>query len=133
MTGRAREDVWTRHFQQPYRDDAANPRLPLPFRVTALANGNHKANGHAVFKQTEVAKALGHVDEDGHHVPADRRTVHRAITQAIDFGFLAKGSGALCLIVPRHRVSGGLGDPDAPCKRHRKGAQPLGRNVDRGP
>ncbi|WP_432477200.1 hypothetical protein [Nocardioides sp. GXQ0305] len=113
-------DAFAFHRQAAWHADALNPRFPLALRVAYLAMGTHRANGHAVFKQGEVAAVLGRVDEDGHHAPADRRTVYRAIRQAIDFGMLAEGSGALCLIVPRHRIAGGHGAPDAPCRRHPK-------------
>lgn len=110
---------WAIHYQQPWRDDAANPKFPLALRVAFLAYGNHHANGHANFRQGEIAKTLGHLDARGGFVPADRRTVHRAISQAVDHGLLAKGSKALCLIVPSHRVTGGKGVPQALCKRHK--------------
>ena len=109
---------WARHFQAAWHADALNPRYPLPLRVAFLAYGTHRANGHAVFRQGEVARVIGHLDEDGHPVPADRRTVWRAIQQAIEYGLLAEGSRALCLIVPGHRISGGMGDENAPCARH---------------
>lgn len=122
----ARDDdqrPWARHFQEPWHEDALNPRFPHPLRVAFLAYGTHRANGHAVFKQGEVAKVLSRLDEDGHPVPADRRTVHRAIQQAVRLGLLAEGSKALCLIVPRHRIVGGMGQENAPCKRHPKASR----------
>lgn len=115
-----RADAWSRHYQEPWKEDAANPRYPLALRVAFLAFGSHRANGHARFKQGEVAKVLARVDESGDLVTPDRRTVYRAIQQAVDFGLLAEGSKALCLIVPSHRISGGLGDEDARCDRHRE-------------
>lgn len=117
----SREGAWARHFQRPWHEDALNPRFPAALRVAFLAYGTHKANGHARFKQQEVAKILGHLDEHGHPVAADRRTVYRAIRQAVDYGLLAEGSQALCLVVPRHRIVGGLGEEDAPCDRKHRG------------
>lgn len=111
---------WARHYQEPWHDDALNPRFPLPLRVAFLAYGTHRANGHAKFKQGEIAKVLGHLDDEGHPVPADRRTVWRAIQQAVEYGLLAEGSKALCLVVPSHRIAGGIGDEHAPCPRHPK-------------
>lgn len=108
---------WAIHYQQPYRDDAANPRMPMPLRIAWLAYGNHRANGHANFAKEEIAKALGRYDHEGTFVNADRRTVSRAIRQAIDWDLLDQGSVALCLIVPKHRVTGGPGAADTPCKR----------------
>lgn len=61
---------------------------------------------------------LSKPDPDGLLVPADRRTVYRAIREAVELGFLAEGSKALCLIVPNHRIRGGMGDENAPCDRH---------------
>lgn len=108
---------WSGHYQQPFRDDAANPKFGMPLRVAFLAFGNHRANGHANFQRQEIAQVLGKFDDQGTFQPADRRTVNRAIQQAIEFGLLAEGSLALCLIVPQHRVFGGPGKEDAPCKR----------------
>jgi hypothetical protein len=109
---------WSIHYQQAWKDDAANPRFSMPLRVAFMAFGNHRANGHANFRQEEIAKSLGHFDEEGTFVPADRRTVHRAIQQAIEWGLLEEGSRALCLIVPAHRMTGGPGNPEDPCQRH---------------
>lgn len=109
---------WAIHYQQAWKDDAANPRFPMPLRIAFLAYGNHRANGHANFRKEEIAKNLGRFDEQGTFVPADRRTVHRAIQRAIEWGLLDKGSRALCLIVPAHKTTGGLGSPEDPCKRH---------------
>ncbi len=114
------EGSWARHFQAPWHDDALNPRYPYALRVAFLAYGTHRANGHARFKQGEIGTVLGHLDDDGHPVSADRRTVYRAVQQAVDFGLLAEGSRALCLIVPSHRIAGGMGDENAPCDRHPK-------------
>ena len=112
---------WSIHYQQPWKDEAANPRLPMPLRVTFLALGNHRANGHANFRQQEVANALGRYDDSGTWVLADRRTVYRAIAQAIEWKLLEAGSRAMCLIVPKHRATGGPGDENEPCKRHPAG------------
>lgn len=110
---------WAMHLQHAWHDDACNPRFPLPLRVAFLAYGTHRANGHAKFKQGEIAAVLGHLDESGHHVPADRRTVYRAIRQAVEFELLDESSKLLCLVVPRHRIAGGIGIANAPCSRHR--------------
>lgn len=114
----ARFGTWAIHYQESWRDDAANPHFSKALRVAFLAYGNHRANGHANFAQQEIAKTLGKVDEHGTFVPADRRAVHRAIQQAVDWGLLAEGSRALCLIVPKHRVAGGPGEDEEPCRRH---------------
>jgi hypothetical protein len=113
-----REASWSRHYQEPWAEDALNSTYPMPLRVAFLAFGRHRANGHAVFRQGEVANILGHFDGQGTWLPADRRTVHRAIRTAIGYGLLAEGSKALCLVVPSHRIAGGMGSADTPCKRH---------------
>lgn len=118
MSGPEPEGYWTKHYQSAYLEDAANPRYPLAIRVAYLAYGSHKANGHARFKQGEVAKVLGVLGEGGTFEPASRYAVNRAINTAISYGLLAEGSKALCLIVPGHRIRGNNGDPDAPCDRH---------------
>lgn len=113
------EGYWTKHYQSAYLDDAGNPNYPNAIRVAFLAYGTHKANGHARFRQREIANVLGAMDESGTFVPASKYTVGRAITTAVEWGLLAEGSKALCLIVPGHRIRGHHGDADAPCDRHR--------------
>lgn len=112
---------WSIFYQQPWHVDSLNPRFPLPLRVAFLAFSAHRANGHANFGRGEVSKVLSHVDESGALVAADRRTVSRAIAQAVDFGMLEAGSHSMCLIVPKHRVFAGRGNPSAPCDRHSDG------------
>lgn len=114
------EGSWSRHYQEPWAEDALNATYPMPLRVAFLAFGRHRANGHAVFRQGEVSNVLGRFDDHGTWVAADRRTVHRAIRHAVTYGLLAEGSKALCLIVPSHRVAGGMGSPESDCKRHPK-------------
>lgn len=111
------EGYWTKHYQSAYLEDAANPRYPNAIRVAFLAYGTHKANGHARFRQREVANVLGETI-DGTFEPASKYAVDRAIKTAISYGLLAEGSKALCLIVPGHRIRGHHGDADAPCDRH---------------
>src|ERR1700712_1956361 len=90
---------WAAHLQEAWSNDALNPRFPLPLRVAFAAYGQHRANGHARFKQGELCTILGHLDEGGHFVAADRRTVYRAIRQAVDYGLLDVASKTLCLVV----------------------------------
>lgn len=111
---------WAAHLQEAWSNDALNPRFPLPLRVAFAAYGQHRANGHARFKQGELCTILGHLDDEGHFVPADRRTVYRAIRQAVDYGLLDPASKTLCLVVPRHRIDGGQGSSDTACARHPK-------------
>lgn len=114
----SRETAWSRHYQEPWAEDALNPAYPMPLRVAFLAFGRHRANGHATFRQGEVANVLGHFDDHGTWVPADRRTVYRAIARAVEYGLLDEGSKTLCLVVPSHRIQGGMGSPETPCRRH---------------
>lgn len=116
------EGYWTKHYQSAYLEDAANPAYPNAIRVAFLAYGEHKANGHARFKQREIANVLGEMD-DGTFVPASKYVVDRAIKTAISYGLLSPGSRALCLIVPGHRIRGHHGEADATCDRHQSTAR----------
>lgn len=110
---------WSRHYQDAWHNDALNPAFPPALRVAFLAYGTHRANGHAMFRPGEVGKVLGRFDEDlGEHVPMDKSNVQRAIRRAVTLGLLGAGSGTLCLIVPAHRIEGGLGNPNERCPRH---------------
>jgi hypothetical protein len=115
--------TWAKHYQSSWQERAANPRLPLWLRVAALAYGNHRANGHAVFRAGEVALAVSTVDTaTGEINTPDRRDVHDAVRVAVEYGWLAQGSGTTCLVVPAHAVSGGLGNAEAACPVHEKRA-----------
>lgn len=110
---------WSAHCQEAWTTDALNPKFPGALRVAFAAYGRHAANGHAYFRPSELAKMLVR-QIDGEYVVPDRSTVWRYIRQAVDCGLLAPESKALCLVVPNHRVQGGRGAFDAPCKRHPK-------------
>jgi hypothetical protein len=113
--------VWAKHYQSSWQERAANPRLPLWLRVSALAYGNHKANGHANYRPGEVALVLSTVDPaTGVITTPDRRDVHAAVRLAVSNGWLAQGSGTTCLVVPAHAVSGGVGNAQALCPVHEK-------------
>lgn len=119
-----REHPWARHYQHVWQERAGNPALPLWFRVTALAYGSHRANGHATFGRGDVALVLGTVDPaTGVLTPLIRQHVHRTIQTAIGYGLLAAGSRSLCLIVPAHAITGGLGREDEPCPQHGRARQ----------
>lgn len=110
---------WSRHYQDAWHNDALNENFPPALRVAFLAYGAHRANGHANFAPGEVGKVLGRFDTtSGEHRPADKANVQRAIREAVRHGLLAEGSGTLCLVVPGHRIEGGMGKPTEPCKRH---------------
>jgi hypothetical protein len=110
---------WSAFAQEPWLEDALNPRWPGPLRVAFVGFGLHRANGHAFLKQGELAKLLPlGTGPDGLPVTPTRSTLNRWIKTAVEYGLLAEGSKLLCLIVPEHRVQGGRGDPNAPCRRH---------------
>lgn len=106
--------VWARHYQDDWQSRAGDPRLPHWLRVAALAFGSHSDNGHARFRRGEVALVLGRVDEQGEVRPY--ANVRRAITEAVQYGWLEEGSYWGCLIVPAHAVrKGDLYAKPTPC------------------
>jgi hypothetical protein len=101
---------WAKHYQSIWEERAASPSLPHWLRVACLAYGMHKFNGHARFKPGEIALALSRVNyETGEISTPNKHAVQRAIRTAIKEGWLAKESGALCLVVPHNAIEGGLG------------------------
>jgi hypothetical protein len=103
---------------------AASDVFPRWLRVTWAAYARLEGNGHAPFRQQELAGILG--DEiNGVWIPARRQRVREAIDGAIERHLLLTGSKALCLVVPRSAVVFGVGNPDAPCRRH-----PAKRNAE---
>lgn len=96
------------HQLNVWEERSGDPRIPQWLRVTSLAYGMHDETGHTRFLPGQVGLVLGHVDPiTGQIVEADKANVQRAIRKAVEFGWLASGSGSLCLIVPEHAVSGG--------------------------
>jgi hypothetical protein len=129
-------DTWAAHRQSDWLEFAGHPNYPDHLRIVFVAYGLHTANGHARLRQGELARYL--VRKDG--ALPDRRTIHRAVQQAIDLGFLSASSRLLCLVVTSHHVQGGRGNPDEPCPRdhttHRRNVgnsdRPSRRNVGDG-
>jgi hypothetical protein len=113
------KNPWAKHYQQEWQARAGNPRLPLWLRVASLAYGTHLGNGHANFHPGEIAVALTTVDTTTGlmHSPK-RQDINRAIKAAVSHDWLAERSGSTCLVVPGHAISGGLGNPAAPCPVH---------------
>ena len=75
---------------------------PLPLRVMFAALGRQNSTGHAELAKGELGRILGTVDTDtGRIKPARPDTVSRAIREAKQNGFIARESGARCLVVPR--------------------------------
>lgn len=110
-------DPWFMGRKEAFREYAASPALPRWLRVTNAAYSQVGGNGHAVFRQLELAEILGEV-VDGVWQPTKRQRVREAIDGAIERGLLLEGSKALCLVVPRNAIAFGAGDPSTPCKRH---------------
>jgi hypothetical protein len=118
------QNSWARHYQSAWHERSGDPRFPLWLRVSALAYGSHRANGHAMFKAGQVALVLSKIDpETGEVLVPDSGNVSHAIERAIEYGFLEKGSGTRCLVVPGHAIVGGLGSADEPCPQHRRQAK----------
>lgn len=116
-----RSNAWARHYQSIWHERAGDRTLPAWLRVACLAFGAHAANGHANFGAGQIGLVLGSVDQaTGEIRPMDKHNVQRAITKAVQFGWLAESSGARCLVVPGHAITGGLGRADAACPQHRR-------------
>jgi hypothetical protein len=114
---------WARHYQSVWHERTADRRIPLWLRVAFLAFGAHKANGHARFKPGEIGMIFGTVDtETGEIKPVDKANVQRAIRNATQAGWLAEGSSSLCLVVPAHAITGGLGFENEVCPLHERTA-----------
>ncbi len=107
---------WAIHQLGPWQEQARHPNVDLWLRVAFLAFGTHKRNGHSPFYDwKEIAERTTPL---GKPSPDDRQ-VRRAISTAVDRGFLASASHHKCLIVPSHWVSGGpTGNEHAVCTRH---------------
>lgn len=118
---------WARHYQSAWDNRAANTGLPLWTRVVCLAYGRHEANGHANFQRGDLSWILGKPSKSGGDFQRrDRHTIRDAIAVAVKYGFLAKESCSVCLVVPPHAIEGPLGDPHKPCAVHEsKKAQKL--------
>lgn len=105
--------TWAAHAQDHWLDFAGNPNFPDYMRIVFVAYGRHHANGHAKLEREELARYL--VRRDG-SLPG-RGIVRPSIQKAIQLGYLAPGSQALCLIVSSDHIQGGLGDPNRRCPR----------------
>jgi hypothetical protein len=80
------------------------------FSSRRVGYGKHGANGHANFGPGDVALVLGSIERTTGELRPNQN-VGRAISTAVRYGWLAKGSKARCLIVPPHAVESGLGNP----------------------
>ena len=109
------------HDQAMWQARAADARLPKWLRVSSIAYATNRANGHAEFRQGELARTLG--------VPSQEAS--RAVRRAVELGWLSPGSGLRCLIMPLG-VRYGPGKADAPCSHHHRDRQVL-RQLSRQP
>lgn len=111
--------AWARHYQEAWQSRAGDPRLPYWLRVAAAAYGSHSDNGHARFKRGELALILGTFDQaSGAIVPYSN--LSRAISDAVEFGWLDGESFWGCLIVPAHAIKKGSHTSSPACPIHVK-------------
>lgn len=120
---------WVMGNRDTFKEWAASAAFPRWLRVTFAAYSNLEANGHARFRQSELAGLLGD-NVDGVWIPTVRQRVREAIDGAIDRGLLLPGSKALCLIVPRSAVAFGKGNADKSCPRHKRNAETVSPGVE---
>lgn len=112
------QNLWARHYMDPWQSRAGDPRLPYWLRVAAIAYGRHQDNGHATFKRGQIALILGRPDGFGGVQPYVN--VGRAIEDAVQYGWLASESFWGCLVVPSHAVKKGPLGHNPPCGIHSK-------------
>lgn len=104
------------HQQAVWEEKARDPHVDLWLRVSFLAMGAHKKNGHACFFNAE--EIAGRTTPHGKAAP-DVREIRRAVKAARERGWLAGQSNTKCLIVPPHWISGGtVGSDYAGCHLH---------------
>lgn len=105
-----------------WEDQASSPSMHLWLRVACLAMANHRRNRHTPFKPGGVRLALSTIDTaTGELVQPAEATVTRAITKAVEYGWLDPHSTAACLVVPDRIHGGYLGAPNEKCRdRHRE-------------
>lgn len=125
-----RQNPWAKHYQAVWHERTADRRLPAWLRVAFLAYGAHKANGHAQFKPGDISLVLGSLNQTtGEIKPMDKHNVQRAISAAVESGWLSSGSSSLCLIVPAHAVQGGIGNATAECPIHKRKSRKVSQPV----
>lgn len=97
------------HRQSTWRERALDPtvKLPLWLRLSYLAFAEHKANGHATFRENEIRDEL---------LKTDDRQLRRALAAAKKYGYLDSKSSARCLVVNPVHVAQGIGRWNEPCR-----------------
>lgn len=108
-----------RHSQDWWLSVALTGDIPSWLRVAAFAFGQHGNNRHTPLSRQQLAKELG---ERGRPVP--RQRLKEWIDEAIDRGFLERGSTSMCLVVPLGQVDKGTtGAPKTTCPVHARRAR----------
>ncbi|HMM93978.1 hypothetical protein [Phycicoccus sp.] len=114
----SRQNPFSMHYQSVWLERAGDRRLPPWLRVTCVAYGSHRRDGHSPFKPGQLGLILGTPHpEAGVVEPMDKHNLQRAIKRAVEYGWLSPLSGSTCLVVPSHAVSGGMGK-GAKCTAH---------------
>lgn len=92
-------DHFSMHSRQVWRDRSQDQSCDAWLRAASVAYGQHRENGHCPLYPGELARLLSTPDKrTGELLPNKNPT--RAVKQAVQKGWLAPGSGTLCLIVP---------------------------------
>ena len=97
---------------------SASEGNPLWLRIACLAFARCQPNGHTPLPRGALGLAMSDRDHDtGVPQPADRRTLHDAIRNAVAKGWLRPGSSARCLVVPTwvQYGKGGVKAMNSPC------------------
>lgn len=109
------------HDQILWRERADDVRLPLWLRVSALAYGRHRGNGHATFEPGSIKRVLAVSDKATGELRPNPN-IDRAIRTAVEYGWLGPKSCTRCLVVPINHVRGGAwGKAGEPCSYHDRG------------
>jgi hypothetical protein len=111
------DNPFSMHTQSVWETRSANRSLPNWVRISALAFGCHRANGHANFAAGELEVLLGVPGENGWKSVSPQQ-VSNAIAAAKQAGWIAPESRPRCLVVPHHAITGGLGHPHEKCSVH---------------
>lgn len=120
--------TWARHYHDDWMSRAGDPRLPYWLRVAAAGFGSHGENGHARFKRGQLALILATVDQETGEIQP-YSNVGRAISDAVEYGWLAEGSFWGCLVVPAHSIKRGeLDKRPSPCPMRPRHARVRGSN-----
>ncbi|MBC9712236.1 hypothetical protein H9Y04_06575 [Streptomyces sp. TRM66268-LWL] len=90
---------------------ARNPKVSTDFRLFLLVAERLMSNGHAPFKERELAEALG----------KDGSTVRRAMAALVKAGVFLPDSDAMCVMVNPEYVTADLQYDRRECPKHGAG------------